>query len=126
MCLELGACPALVRAFCRAGEPVLDDAVHLILVAGEGEVAQAQDAIRLEDAGDALERERLPEIGQVMERVARVDVIGHLASVFVAEEARLHALDVRHAQANCLGVQHVEHRSRHVDGNHAPTVWSGG
>ena len=40
------------------------------------------------------QRERLPEVGQVVQRVAAVDEIGRLPAVLVGQEAGAHALDV--------------------------------
>ena len=51
-----------------------------------------------------------------------MDEVGWIAVMVVSEEAGLHALDVRYAEARSFGFQRVEHRLRHIDRDHEPTV----
>src|SRR5207247_1514755 len=59
-----------------------------------------------------------------MERIPRVDDVRGVALMFVAEEARLHGLNILDAKLSSFGGEDVEHRARHVDRDDASAMRS--
>jgi hypothetical protein len=98
--LQLGACPALRGAGGRAGQPPFHQGIDLDGIAGKDEVAQPEDAARSQHASDPPQRDRFPEIGQMVQDVAGIDDVGRLALVLVREKPPLHDLQV--AQSRCF------------------------
>ena len=68
-------------------------------IEGEDEVAEEKRAARPQQLRHASQRERLPEVGQVVERVPGVDRVYRFAGMLVAQEPGLHALDVPRLRA---------------------------
>src|SRR5439155_25790493 len=80
-----------------AGEPRLDPLGRLVRLERVDEVAEQEGAAGREQGGDTGERDPLPEVRQMVQRVPRVHELRRLAAVLVREEAGLDALDVREA-----------------------------
>jgi hypothetical protein len=74
----------------------------------------------------APERYRLPEVGDLMKRVARIHEIGRLACVLVRKEPRLHRLEIAQIQPLNFPTQARQHRGRNVDGNDSTAIWGCG
>src|SRR5439155_16760831 len=119
--LELVAGPALRGSRCRAGEPVLDPEIGLAGLEVVHEIAQDEHAAGREQIGEAGEGDALPEVGEVMQRVARVDELWRIALVLVREEA---GLDPLHGVA--LPASYLEHGRRRIDTDDAPRLGGGG
>src|SRR5512144_430759 len=60
----------------------------------EDQVAQAQYPAGAQDRGDAVQRQDLPEVGELVQGVAGVYRVDRRAGVLVRQEARPHTLDV--------------------------------
>ena len=60
----------------------------------EHEITEPKDAAGPEDRGDALEGDRLPEVGKVVQRISREHEVSGLGVVVVREEPGLDDRDV--------------------------------
>src|SRR5690348_16638213 len=69
MRFQFGARPALLGVFWCVGQPRLDELLCLMWLEGEDEITEVEDAAGLEQCRDAREGKRLPEVGQVMQRM---------------------------------------------------------
>src|SRR5258707_85115 len=116
--LQLGARPADVCLRRYAGEPGVDDTCRLPRLTGEDEVAQVEHAAGFHERRNTIEGESFPEVRQVVQGVARIDEIGAVTLVLVAQKAALHTLDVRDAQLRSVLTQRGEHHRRDVHRYH--------
>ena len=83
---QLGGGPAASRIIGRAGEPGGHPRVGLGRLEVVDEIAHEQDSAGLEKAMDPVERDRLPEVRDLVQRVARADEVDRWAGVLVREE----------------------------------------
>ena len=91
---QLGRRPAPRGVVDPARQPGLDALAGLGRVELVDQVPQAQDAARPEQAGDAVEGDPLPEVGDLVEGVAAVDGVRGRALVLVGQEPGLDDGDV--------------------------------
>ena len=89
-------------------------------------VSEPEDAARPEEGRDAFEGDRLPEVGQVMQGIARVDEVRRLALVLVAEEAGPDALQVRDSTCLRPRARRGDHGRGDVDCDDARRFGGGG
>src|SRR5688572_8870908 len=78
-------------------EPFAEDRVRLRRREVVGQVVDAQDAGWPKQIGHAPEGDRLPEVGQVMQRVAREDTVDWWPPMLVTQEPGLNNLEVGEA-----------------------------
>ncbi len=71
MRFQLDARPAVYRSIAGTRQPGVDRWRDLVRFDVVDEVVQQQDTARLERLGDPLQSDRLPEVRQVMERIAQ-------------------------------------------------------
>jgi len=71
---------------------------------------QAKHPAGAQHPGDAVQRDRLPEVGQLMQAIAGVHRIGGRPGVLVAEEPGLHTRKVRHGGRGGSHAQELQHR----------------
>ena len=99
----------LRRVVGRAGHPSLEDLAGLCRLEVVHQVPQPKDPAGTQQAGDPVEGDRLPEVGQLVESVARVDAVDRRTSVLVGEEPGLDAGEVGHSRLGGPGPQQRQH-----------------
>jgi hypothetical protein len=90
------------------------------------QVAQPQHAAGPQHPRDPVQGQRLPEVRQLVQRVAGVHAVGKRRGMLIAEEARAHAVQVGQPCAGGTLAQHREHGRRDVHGRHVSEPAGGG
>jgi hypothetical protein len=105
-------------------EPVLDVAFGVKGLEVEDEVSNSEDASRAQDHREALEGDRLPEVGQLFERVACLDEVRWCGVVWwYTRRSGLDDRDVVESVAFHASSQRRGHGRRNVDGDHLAAQW---
>ena len=125
---DLRAGPALLHVGRdELADPRFDAVLGIAGLEAVDDVRQAQHPARAQHAGDPPQRDRLPEVRQVMQGEAAVDDVGRLARVLVGQEAGVDGLDVAGGgAAGELLAQAGQHDRRHIDRDHPLTDLRGG
>ena len=87
----------------------------------EHEVVEPKHAAGAKDRGDALERDRFPEVGKVMQRVPREHEVGWFRAVVVREEPGFDDGDIVETVPFDARPEGCGHGRRNVDRDHPAT-----
>ena len=124
--LELRAAPALVSVRARAGDPGVEMLGRSGGIEAVDHVPQTEHPTLPKRAAESGQSDRLPEVGQVMERIAGVDEVCEASAVLVAQEPGLRDLNIGQPRCGHLRSQDVEHHGRHIHRNHPGADGGGG
>ena len=116
--LELFPCPPVLDVVATGRAPSFDALLSFRSVEVVHDVPEPEHAPGFEHVADTRERYRFPEVGQVMEREARVHEVGPFTHMLVGEETGVDELDVRSVARGDLLLEVVQHHRRHVDRGH--------
>ncbi len=108
------------------GHPRLDAILCLRGTEVEDEIAQPEDAAGPEERGHPVQRDGLPEVGQMMEGVAREDHVGRFVEMLVGQEAAIDDRHVVEAQVLDVRTDRCCHRGRDIHRNDVTADERGG
>src|SRR5450759_4786604 len=105
MLLELRSSPALLSVKAGAGTPGFEAVLSLGGIEAVHHVPQAEHATWSKNAAEVDQGDPLPEVGKVMECIARVDEVCRASLVLITQEAGPHHLNVPQPRVNDLRSQ---------------------